>query len=81
MGMVRVISKQGVDSVQWNEQDAQAGEVEVMAAIREAERFFTHERARGAKAFRVAPSKPTERIEQFDPRAGQIILVLRVIGG
>jgi len=80
MGRVRVISKQGVDSVQRNEQDAQTGEVEVMAAIREAECFFIHERARGAKAFRVAPSKPTERIDQFDLKAEQIILVPRVVG-
>ena len=80
MGMVRVISKRGDDRVQWNEQDAQAGNAEAMAAIREAERIFTQERARGAKAFRVAPGKPTERIEQFDLKAEQIILVPRVVG-
>jgi hypothetical protein len=81
MGMVRVISKRGDDRVQWNEQDAQAGDAEAMAAIREAERIFTQERARGATAFRVAPGKQAERREQFDPQAGQIILVPRVIGG
>jgi len=81
MGMLRVISKHGDDRVQWNEQDAQAGDAEAMAAIREAERIFAHECARGAMAFRVAAGKPTERIEQFDPRAEQIILVPRVIGG
>ena len=67
--------------MQWNEQDAQVGDALAMAAIREAERIFTREPARGAKAFRVAPGKPTERIEQFDPQAEQIILVPRVIGG
>jgi hypothetical protein len=41
MGMVRVISKHGDDRVQWNEQDAQVGGAEAMAAIREAERIFT----------------------------------------
>jgi len=81
MGMVRVISKRGDDRVQWNEQDAQAGDPEAMAAIREAERIFAQERARGATAFRVEAGKPTERIEQFDPQAEQIILVPRVIGG
>jgi len=67
--------------VQWNEQDAQAGDAEAMSAIREAERIFAQERARGATAFRVEAGKPTERIEQFDPQAEQIILVPRVIGG
>ena len=81
MGMLRVISKRGDDRVQWNEQDAQAGDAEAIAAIREAERIFAQERARGATAFRLEASKPAERIEQFDPLAGQIILVPRVIGG
>jgi hypothetical protein len=81
MGVLRVISKHGDDCVQWNELDVQAGDAEAMAAIREAERLFAQERARGATAFRVAPGKPTERIEQFDPQAEQIFLVPRVIGG
>jgi hypothetical protein len=81
MGLLRVIWETGDDRVQWNEQDAQAGDSLAMAAIREVERIFTRERARGAKAFRVAPGKPAERIEQFDPQAEQIILVPRVIGG
>lgn len=80
LGMVRVISKHGDDRVQWNEQDAQAGHTEAIAAIREAERIFTQERARGATAFRVETGKPAERREQFDPQAEQIILVPRVIG-
>ena len=81
MGVLRVISKHGDDRVQWNEQDAQAGDAEAMAAIREAERIFTQERARGATAFLVEAVKQAERIEQFDPQAGQIILVPWVIGG
>ena len=81
MGMLRVISKRGDDRVQWNEQDAQAGDAEAIAAIREAERIFAQERARGATAFRVEIGKPAERIEQFDPQAEQIILVPRVVGG
>ena len=47
MGMLRVISKHGDDRVQWNEQDAQAGNAKAMAAIREAESIFAQERARG----------------------------------
>jgi acyl CoA:acetate/3-ketoacid CoA transferase alpha subunit len=81
MGMLRVISQRGDDRVHWNEQDAQAGDAEANAAIREAERIFAQERARGAKAFRVEAGKPVERLEQFDPQASQIILVPRVVGG
>jgi hypothetical protein len=81
MGMLRVISKRGDDRVQWTDQGVQACDAEAMTAIREAERIFAQERARGATAFRVEVGKPTERIEQFDPQAEQIILVPRVIGG
>jgi hypothetical protein len=81
MGMLRVISKHGDDRVQWNEHDVQVGDAEAMAAIREAERIFAQQRARGATAFRVETGKPTKRIEQFDPQTEQIILVLRVVGG
>ena len=63
--------------MQWNEQDTQAGNTEAMAAIQEAERIFAKKRARGTTAFRVEACKPTERIEQFDPWAEQIILVLQ----
>ena len=65
----------------WDEQDALAGDAEANAAIQEAERIFAQERARGATAFRVEAGKPVERLEQFDPRAEQIILVPRVVGG
>ena len=81
MGMLRVISKRGDDRVHWAEQDALAGDAEALAAIREAERIFAHERARGATAFRVEAGKPVERLEQFDPQASQIIMVPRVAGG
>ena len=79
--MLRVISKRGDDRVQWNDQGVQVGDAEAMAAIREAERIFAQERARGATAFRVEAGKPAERIDQFDPQAEQIILVPRVVGG
>ncbi len=81
MGMLRVISKRGDDRMQWSEQDALAGDTMAIAAIREAERIFADERARGATAFRLDPGKPVERLEQFDPQAEQIILVPKVVGG
>ena len=58
-----------------------AGDAEANAAIREAERIFAHERARGATAFRVEEGKPVERLERFDPQASQIVMVPRVAGG
>lgn len=81
MGMLRVISKRGDDRVHWAEQDALACDAEALSAIREAERIFARERARGATAYRLEAGKPVERLEQFDPQASQIIMVPRVAGG
>ncbi len=81
VGMLRVMSRRGDDRVTWDEQKVQAGDPEATAAVREAERIFAQERAKGATAFRVEPGKPTQRIEQFDRTAEQIILVPRVVGG
>ena len=81
MGMLRVISKRGDERVNWTEQDALTGDTETNAAIREAERIFARERARGATAYRLEAGKPVERLEQFDPQASQIIMVPRVVGG
>ena len=79
--MLRVMSRRGDDRVTWDGQKVQAGESEAMAAVREAERIFAQERAKGATAFKVEPGKPTQRIEQFDPTAEQIVMVPRVVGG
>jgi len=81
MGMLRVMSRCGDERVTWNQPAAEAGEREAAAAVREAERIFHAERARGATAFRVESGKPVERIEQFDHTAEQIVMVPRVIGG
>ncbi|HEV2656755.1 MAG TPA: hypothetical protein VGT82_17445 [Ktedonobacteraceae bacterium] len=79
--MLRVMSRRGDDRVTWDEQKVQAGDPEASAAIREAERIFSQERAKGATAFRIVPGKPIERIEQFDATAEQIVIVPRVVGG
>lgn len=81
MGMLRVMSRRGDERVLWNQQKAEAGDAEAAAAVREAERIFHAERARGATAFRVESGKPVERIEQFDHTAEQIVMVPRVVGG
>jgi len=75
------MSRRGDERVMWDQQKAVAGDAEAAAAIREAERVFQTERARGATAFRVESGKPVERIEQFDRTAEQIVMVPRVVGG
>ena len=81
MGMLRIISRRGDDRLFWQEQEALQGDAEALAAVREAERIFAHERKSGATAFRVEAGKPVERLEQIDPQAEQIILVPKVVGG
>ena len=81
MGMLRIMSRRGDDRMTWDEQKAQSGDVEAMAAVREAERIFAQERAKGATAFRVESGKPLQRIDQFDATAEQIVMVPRVVGG
>jgi hypothetical protein len=75
------MSRRGDDRLSWDGQKVLAGDVEAVAAVREAERIFAQERAKGSTAFRVEPGKPVERIEQFDATADQIVMVPRVVGG
>jgi len=81
MGMLRIISKRGDDRLLWDEENVLVGDAEAIAAIREAERIFAQEQAKGSTAFRVDPNSPIERLEQFDPQAKQIVMVPRVMGG
>jgi hypothetical protein len=81
MGMLRVMSRRGDERVVWDYQKAETGDREAAAAVKEAERIFNAERARGATAFTVRPGQPAERIEQFDSTAEQIVIVPRVVGG
>ena len=81
MGMLRVMSRRGDDRLTWDSQRAALNDSDALAAVREAERIFNEERARGATAFRIEPGKPVERIETFDRTAEQIVVVPRVVGG
>lgn len=80
MGMLRIMSRKGDERIVWDNK-ASTNDLEALAAIREAERIFNEERARGATAFKVDPGKPVERIETFDRTAEQIVMVPRVVGG
>ncbi|HLX56054.1 MAG TPA: hypothetical protein VKR83_03440 [Ktedonobacteraceae bacterium] len=79
--MLRVMSRRGDDRVIWDQQKVLVGDPEATAAVREAERIFALERAKGATAFRVEPGKPIQRMDTFDETAEQIVLVPRVVGG
>ncbi len=81
MGMLRVLSQRGDDTVTWNSEKAEQGDPEAVAAVREAERIFAETRARGGTAYVVGRERPPVQIEQFDPQADQIVMVPRVIGG
>ena len=81
MAKLRILSARGDSVVTWDRMGAETGDLEAAAAVQEAERIFDEQRARGATAFRVAPDKPAERIDEFDPLAQEIIMVPRVAGG
>jgi transcription elongation factor GreA len=81
MAKLRILSARGDTVVEWNPDLAAAGETEAQAAVREAERVFESARDRGATAFRVAPGQPAERVDRFDPRADEVVIVPRVAGG
>lgn len=81
MHVLRVLSRRGDESHTWDPQLATEGDPEAQAAVREAERIFAAERARGSSAWRVQPGEPTTRVERFDPQSDHIVIVPQVIGG
>lgn len=81
MGKLRVMSFEGDRTVVWDQQRAECGDPEAVAAVREAERIFEEQIRRGATAFQVQPGTPARRLERFDPTADQIVTVPRVAGG
>ena len=81
MGVLRVLSHHGDDRFEWNQSAVRVGDEEAQAAIKEAERIFAEQRARGSTAVRVTPGKSAERIDAFDPTAQEIVMIPRVVGG
>ena len=81
MGMLRIMSRKGDERIVWDNNKASTNDLEALSAIREAERIFNEERARGATAFKVESGKTVERLETFDRTAEQIVMVPRVVGG
>jgi hypothetical protein len=81
MPTLRVLSVRGDDGVSWSAEALERGDAEAEAAVREAERIFAREVGRGATAFRVRPGAPAERVEELDPRAGDVVLIPPLVGG
>ncbi|HEY3284911.1 MAG TPA: hypothetical protein VGN26_21775 [Armatimonadota bacterium] len=81
MAVLRVLSAQGDTVYTWDERKAESGDPGALEAIREAEQIVREAQQRGAVAFSVKPGQPAERVDQFDRRAQEIVLVPRIIGG
>lgn len=81
MAMLRVLSRNGDDRVMWDTERVAVGDPESMAAVREAERIFREQQARGATAFRMENGQTPVRVDTFDPTFEQIVVVPAVIGG
>jgi hypothetical protein len=81
VSILRVLSEAGDTAVAWESAEVAAGDAEAVAAVREAERIFAEQRARGAAAASVHPGQPATRIDSFDPQADLIVIMPRVIGG
>jgi len=74
MGMLRVLCGRGDVKVEWD--------LEKEEAVKEAERIFQENAAKGYASFRVDDKiDSAERIEKFDPHAKQIIQIPRIVGG
>lgn len=81
MGALRVLTSEGDRTVLWDQRQAETGDPEALAAVREAERIFEEQLRRGATAFLVSPGAPPKRSDRFDPETDQIVVVPRVVGG
>jgi hypothetical protein len=81
MGVLRVISRRGDDRVTWVSTKLEVDDLEALTAVRESERIFQEQRARGATAFKVEKGRAPVCIDQFDREAEQIVIVPRVVGG
>ncbi len=81
MGRLIVLCLLGDRTHTWNPKVALSDDPEAQEAVRQAERIFNEERARGAVAFRVSPDRTAERLDMFDPQAEQIVMVPRIAGG
>lgn len=80
MGVMRVMGRRGDTAVCWDEEVAVEDATPMTQA--EVDAKFREIVAAGFSAFSVTtPGEPATRIDQFDPRAKEIILVPPLQGG
>jgi hypothetical protein len=74
VGVLRVLCALGDTKVEWD--------IDVEQTIREAERIFSENAARGYASFRVDDGlDKAERIDRLDPKARQILQIPQIVGG
>jgi hypothetical protein len=81
MATLRVLNGSGDRQITWSTQGLAEGDAEAQAAVREAERIFVRERELGGTAFHVRRGVPAERIDAFDPRAEETVVIAPMVGG
>ena len=81
MGTIRILSRQGDDSIQWDADAADAGDPEALAAVAYAERFLAEERSRGARAYIALPDGRYVRTDRLVRDAREIVVIPPVFGG
>jgi hypothetical protein len=81
MPSLRVLNGSGDGRITWDSAALDNGDREALNAVREAERIFAEQRRIGALAFRVAPGSVAERVDEFDPRVEETLVVPPMVGG
>jgi transcription elongation factor GreA len=81
MAKLRIISARGSTVVEWNPNQAAAGQAAAREAVHRAERLFLTASARGSTAFQLVEGQPPSRLERFDPAIAETVLVPRMAGG
>jgi hypothetical protein len=81
MATLRILNGSGDRQITWSTGDLDSGDSEAQAAVREAQRIFERERQRGGVAFRIRPGAPAQRIDAFDPRAEETLMLPPLVGG
>jgi hypothetical protein len=82
MATLRLLNAGGDQKISWSSTELANGDPEAQAAVREAERIFAREQARGATAFPVHPGGSAEKLDVLDPTVeGDTILIPQVVGG
>lgn len=74
MGLLRVLGARGDTKIEWD--------IAKEETVREAERIFRENAAKGYASFKVDDGIDTvQRIDGLDPEAKQVLQIPRIVGG